>query len=93
MRTLTRLRRSARGILLSNDAHYIRYEEILDDFPESIRNMIKLKGKEFSLWKKGPINVQLVFSEGKKTMTDYVTPFGNIIVAMDTQERQCDGER
>ena len=69
-----------------NDAHYIRYEEIMEDFPESVRNMIKLKGKEFSLWKKGPINVQLMFSEGKKTMTDYATPFGNILVAMDTRE-------
>ena len=48
--------------------------------------MIKLKGKEFSLWKKGPVNVQMVFSEGKKTMTDYFTPFGNILVAMDTKE-------
>ncbi len=69
-----------------NDAHYIRYEEVMEDFPESVRNMIKLKGKEFSLWKKGPVNVQLVFSEGKKTMTDYFTPFGNILVAMDNRE-------
>ena len=28
-----------------NDAHYIRYEEVMEDFPESVRNMIKLKGK------------------------------------------------
>ena len=69
-----------------NDAHYIRYEEIVEDVSESDRNMIKLKGKEFSLWKKGPVNVQMVFSEGKKTMTDYFTPFGNILIAMDTRE-------
>ena len=30
--------------------------------------------------------MQMVFSEGKKTMTDYFTPFGNILVAMDTRE-------
>lgn len=71
-----------------NGAHYVRYEEIMEDLPESIRNMIKVRGKEFSLWKKGPVNVQLVFSEGKKTMTDYFTPFGNILVAMDTREVQ-----
>lgn len=69
-----------------NDAHFICYQELMDDFPEPISNMIKLKGKEFSLWKKGPVNVQMVFSEGKKTMTDYFTPFGNILVAMDTKE-------
>ena len=69
-----------------NDAHYICYEEVMEDFTESVRNRIKLRGKEFSLWKKGPVNVQLVFSEGKKTMTDYFTPFGNILVAMDTRK-------
>lgn len=69
-----------------NGAHYIRYEEIMDDFTESVRNIIKIRDKEFSLWKKGPVNVQLVFSEGKKNMTDYFTPFGNILVAMDTRE-------
>ncbi|MDE7479283.1 MAG: DUF1934 domain-containing protein [Lachnospiraceae bacterium] len=69
-----------------NDAHYVLYEERMDDIPEPIKNMIKIRDKEFSLWKKGPVNVQMVFSEGKKTMTDYFTPFGNILVAMDTRE-------
>ena len=32
-----------------NDAHFICYQELMDDFPEPISNMIKLKGKEFSL--------------------------------------------
>ena len=69
-----------------NDAHYVLYEERMDDILEPVRNMIKIKDKEFSLWKKGPVNVQMVFSEGKKTMTDYFTPFGNILIAMDTKE-------
>lgn len=69
-----------------NGAHFILYEEVLEDFPEPVRNMIKLREKEFSMTKKGPVNVQMIFSEGKKTMTDYFTPFGNIMVAMDTRE-------
>lgn len=68
-----------------NGAHFILYEEILEDFSESVRNVIKLKNKEFTLIKKGPVNVQMVFSEGKKTMTDYFTPFGNILIALDTK--------
>ena len=28
----------------------------------------------------------MVFSEGKKTMTDYETPFGNILIALDTKK-------
>lgn len=67
-----------------NNAHFVLYEELLEGFEEPVRNMIKLRDKEFILSKKGPLNVQMVFSEGKKTMTDYCTPFGNILVAMET---------
>ena len=69
-----------------NDAHFLLYEEIVEGFPEPVKNMIKLKNKEFILTKKGPVNVQMVFSEGKKTMTDYETPFGNILIALDTKK-------
>lgn len=69
-----------------NDAHFVLYEEIMEDFPTPIKNMIKLREKEFTLTKKGPLNVQMVFSEGKKTMTDYATPFGNILIALDTKK-------
>lgn len=69
-----------------NDAHFLLYEELVEDFPTPIKNMIKLRDKEFTLTKKGPLNAQMVFSEGKKTMTDYVTPFGNILIALDTKK-------
>ena len=69
-----------------NDRHFIVYEELVDGFEGSIKNMIKLRDREFTISKKGPVNVQMVFSEGKKTMTDYHTPFGNIMVALDTKK-------
>lgn len=65
-------------------AHFLMYEEIIEGFDESVRNVIKLRNKEFTLIKKGAVNVQMVFSEGKKTITDYFTPFGNILIALDT---------
>lgn len=67
-----------------NNTHYVLYEEVMDEIAEPIKNMMKIKDKEFTISKKGPINVQMVFSEGKKTMTDYFTPFGNIMIALDT---------
>ena len=51
-----------------------------------IKNVIKLRDKEFTLTKKGIINTQMVFTEGKKNMTSYVTPFGNIMIALDTEK-------
>lgn len=68
-----------------NNAHFVVYEEMTDDYKEPVKSVIKLKNKEFTITKKGPVNVQMVFSEGKKTMTDYHTPFGNIMVAIDTK--------
>lgn len=67
-------------------AHYIMYEELMEKEETPLKNMIKLREKEFTLTKKGIINVQMVFTEGKKTMTSYVTPFGNIMIALDTSK-------
>ena len=67
-----------------NNMHYVLYEELIDDISEPVKNLIKFKGNEFTITKKGPINVQMSFTEGKKTMTDYFTPFGSIMVALDT---------
>lgn len=67
-----------------NGAHYLLYDEIMEEEETSMKNMIKLREKEFTLTKKGTINVQMVFAEGRKTMTSYVTPFGNIMIALDT---------
>lgn len=75
-----------------NGAHFFIYEELLEGFNESVRNVIKLRDREFTLIKKGAVNVQMVFSEGKKTLTDYFTPFGNILIALDTKEVQVQEE-
>lgn len=69
-----------------NDTHYLLYEEIMEEFFESARGMLKLKDKEFMVIKKGAVNAQMVFSEGKKTLTDYHTPLGNILIALDTKK-------
>ncbi|MBQ3163608.1 MAG: DUF1934 domain-containing protein [Lachnospiraceae bacterium] len=67
-------------------SHYILYEELMEGEATPIKNVIKLRDKEFTLTKKGIINTQMVFTEGKKNMTSYVTPFGNIMIALDTEK-------
>lgn len=34
--------------------------------------------------KKGLMNVHMVFEQNKKNMTNYCTPFGNILIGIDT---------
>lgn len=61
-----------------NGSHYVRFEEIMEDFPEPTINYIKMGSEGVELRKKGLINVHMVFEQGKKNMTYYTTPFGTI---------------
>ena len=53
---------------------------------EPIKNMIKVRGDEFSLTKRGGVNVQMIFTQGKKTITEYATPMGGILIGLDTSK-------
>lgn len=61
-----------------NGSHYLRYEEIMEDFPEPTINYIKMAPEGMEVRKKGLVNVHMVFEQGKKNMTYYSTPFGTI---------------
>ena len=61
-----------------NGSHYLRYEEILEDFAEPTINYIKISPKGMDVRKKGVVNVHMVFEQGKKNMTYYTTPYGTI---------------
>lgn len=61
-----------------NGSHYLRYEELLDDFGEPTINYIKISPKAMEVRKKGPVNTHMVFEQGKKNMTFYTTPFGTL---------------
>lgn len=69
-----------------NNAHYILYEELVEGMEEPIKNMIKVRGDEFSLTKRGGANVQMIFTQGKKTITEYATPMGGILIGLDTSK-------
>ena len=49
-----------------NGSHYLRYEEILEDFSEPTINYIKISPKGIEVRKKGIVNVHMVFEQGKK---------------------------
>lgn len=61
-----------------NGSHYLRYEEIMEDFKEATVNYIKMSPTGVEVRKKGLVNVHMVFEQGKKNMTYYTTPFGTI---------------
>lgn len=67
-----------------NNSHYIIYDEITEGFSDITKNVIKFKDSQVEVTKKGLINVHMVFEENKKNMTSYATPYGNILIGIDT---------
>jgi uncharacterized beta-barrel protein YwiB (DUF1934 family) len=59
-----------------NGVHYIRYEEIMEDFTEPTINYIKYGSKSLEVRKQGPVNVNMKFELGKRTISFYATPYG-----------------
>ncbi len=69
-----------------NGSHYVIYEEATEGFRDTTKNMIKWNGQTLELTKRGLINVHMIFEEKKKNMTDYRTPYGSILIGIDTKQ-------
>lgn len=68
-----------------NDSHYVIFEEAMEGFQEKTKNVIKFKENSLDLTKKGLVNVHMIFEENKKNMTNYTTPYGNILIGIDAR--------
>ena len=73
-----------------NGSHYLVYEEPVEGTNEVIHNLIKFKENEVQVTKKGAINTMLSFKENEKNMTNYATPFGNLIMGIHTHQIDLD---
>lgn len=72
-----------------NNHHYVIYDEITEGFSESTKNIIKFKDHSLDLTKRGLVNVHMVFEENRKNMTNYSTPYGNILIGIDAKKVTC----
>ena len=68
-----------------DDKHYVIYEEMMEGFTDVTKNLIKFCDTSFEVRKEGLINVHMVFEENKKNITSYMTPYGNILIGLDTE--------
>jgi len=82
-----------------NGKHYIKYNEVVEGFEGTVRNLIKINANGgMEVTKRGVMtNVHMVFEENKKNMSYYDTPFGNLLVGIaatnidvNTQQDQID---
>lgn len=68
-----------------NDCHYLFYEEMVEGFHEPVKNMVRFSAGQLSVQKKGVITSNMLFEERKRNLSNYVTPYGNIMVGVDAK--------
>lgn len=64
---------------------YLIYEEILEGVTEAIQNRIKFSDSYIEVTKRGPINVNMIFESGKQHLANYHTPYGEIVIGINTK--------
>ena len=71
-----------------NGKHYVGYEEITEGFSQPTKNRLKFSEHMLELSRNGLVNVHMVFQENRKNLTNYNTPFGQILIGIDTKKIQ-----
>ena len=69
-----------------NDSHYLLYEETVEGFDKISKNRIKFTDNCLELTRKGIVDTHMVFEEKKTHMTDYVTPYGKVLLGVRTEK-------
>ena len=69
-----------------NEKHYILYEEVMEGETNTTKNRIKIAPGMLELTKNGVVNVHMLFEEYKKNVTHYHTPYGSLVMGIDTQK-------
>lgn len=67
-----------------NERHFLIYEEVMEEFTEPTSNMIRISPQEISVRKKGVINSEMIFRPEEETVTEYVTPYGTMVMGVYT---------
>lgn len=71
-----------------NNKHYVVYEEIMEGFEGTTKNIVKLQENCVDITKKGVTNVHMVFEKHKKNLTCYETPFGTLMLGINAKDIQ-----
>lgn len=74
---------------LRNGKHYIIYDEVVEGMAGAIRNKIKITGTDVvEIMRSGLSGSHMVFEKNKKNLTYYRTPFGQMLVGVNTRNME-----
>jgi len=66
-----------------NGKHYVKYEEVVEGFSETNKNLIKIAPDKVEVTKRGLTNINMIFEENRKNVSLYQTPFGDLMIGID----------
>lgn len=69
---------------LKNNRHYVIYEESCEEISPTTKNTLKIHEQGVDLNKHGITNVHMLFEKNKKNLTTYQTPFGSLMMGIET---------
>ena len=74
---------------LRNGKHYIIYDKVVEGMAGAIRNKIKITGTDVvEIMRSGLSSSHMVFEKNKKNLTYYRTPFGQMLVGVNTRNME-----
>ena len=74
-----------------NGKHYIIYDEILEGKAGTIRNKIRITGNEtVEIMKSGAASSHMIFQKNQKNQTYYQTPYGQMLIGVNTKNMEVD---
>ena len=74
-----------------NNKHYVIYDEVVEGIPGFIRNKVRIaESGKLEIVKSGLSNTHMVFEKDKMNITQYDTPYGELLVGTHTKDMQVD---
>lgn len=80
---------TAGDYFVRNGSHYILYDEISED-RDVIKNTIKIGPCGLEIIRRGGLSTHMTFEKDKKNVSRYVTPFGEMMVGIHTNDIHVD---
>jgi uncharacterized beta-barrel protein YwiB (DUF1934 family) len=71
-----------------NEKHYVLYEEIMDDYQQVTKNVIKVTKDSVDITKKGDSDMHMVFEKNRKNLGYYHTKFGTLVLGVAARQVQ-----
>ena len=72
---------------LKNGKHYVVYDEVVEGMPGTIKNKVRsTEDQKLEIMKSGVSNAHMVFEKDKINMTQYETPYGELMLGVHTKD-------